>query len=113
MILGAQQFTLRRFGPTRYSGHQPLPQSPSTSVIFGTFQPLNGEELQLLPEGDRVRDTQKFYTEQEIRTVNELTETPADELEAYGQVYEVHRVERHGPGAPLPHFKALLVRKQL
>jgi len=54
---------------TRIKGHY-IPGSITATEADANSQPLNGEELQLLEEGDRVKSTRKFYSEYEIKENN-------------------------------------------
>jgi len=112
-MIGVLQYTRRRYAPVRYNEFRPIEQTPMEQPIFGSLQPADGETLELLPEGFRVRDVRKFYTEGDLRGLDEESELPPDEVDVEGIVYQVHMIEPHGPGAPQPHRKAILVRKQL
>lgn len=48
-------------GPAKLQGGLPLPVSPMPFVVFCTVQPASMRELQLLPEGDRIRGALTLY----------------------------------------------------
>lgn len=110
MILGKQDVTLRRFDGAITWDEDGAAVEPATvdTPIRGSVQPLNGDELQTLPEGVRSKKTRKFYTKSEIRVEDQHTGTKADHVIIDGETYQARTVERYGRG--LRHYKATLVR---
>ena len=112
MILGKQTATRYRFGAESRDSDtgRTIRPSPTTSAFRGSFQPLRGKEREALPEGVRASDTLKVYTKSELRTADQHTGTPADEVDYDGRRYVVYQVDRYP--RLIPHYKALLIRKQ-
>jgi hypothetical protein len=80
--------------------------------ISGSLQPMNGKELLVLPELDRVKQVYKLYTDSELLTIKECGLKNADRVEAYGERFVVMQTEKW-LGTDLPYFKAILVRENL
>ena len=112
MILGKETAELRRFGAETQDADtgRTIKPTPTTSLIVGSFQPLTGKERDALPEGVRTREALKVYTKSEIRTADQHTGTPADEIEYDGRVFVVTAVDRYPK--LIPHYKGTLLRKQ-
>ena len=76
--------------------------------IIGVVQSLNSNELLILPEGDRTKETAKIHTKTLLRTSNEATSTKADKIEYQGSTWNVSGVNnRQTIGG---YYKAILVR---
>lgn len=79
--------------------------------ITGSIQPLNGKELLVLSEGNRVKDTIKIYTDSELRTDKSST-CVADLIEYNNKIWQVMNVFDYSTtiaGTTLTHYKALCV----
>lgn len=75
------------------------------STIQANVQPVNGIELQDLPEGRRGYETIKMYTSTALRTVTEASGLPADQVVVDSKTYQVDVMwNRHA------HYKALCTR---
>jgi hypothetical protein len=73
--------------------------------IFGTVQPVGGEDLVRIPEGDRKTDRLKIYTSDQLFTSSDSTSNAADIIIINEIQYQVESVERW------PDYnKAVLVR---
>lgn len=72
-----------------------------------SVQPLNGDELLKLPEGDRSRQWMKGYTAVDLVVADELTGSHGDYITYNGKNYEVMKAERWKI-TDLNHFKVLL-----
>lgn len=109
MILGAQAITRRRYAAytTNSSGVRVRGASADIATT-GSVQPMNGRELELLPELARAGDSRKVYTETELRTEDQHAGTPADEVIVDSLTFKVMQVERQV--AIIPHYKAILLR---
>ncbi len=81
-----------------------LPDTP----IDVSLQPLDGDELQVLPEAERVKRTKKIYSGSEIREASVKDGTEADEFTFEGFVFKVFSVEKYSMGV-LDHFKAICI----
>jgi hypothetical protein len=80
-----------------------IPPDPIT--IIGSLQPLSGDEIVRIPEGDRTRERRKIYSLGLLKTEDESNEGKADLVIIDGLKWQVERVEAW------PSFwKAFLVR---
>jgi hypothetical protein len=74
--------------------------------IIASVQPLNDQEIEFLPEGDRTKAAKKIYTATELRVHVSETSAKPDLVGIEGDEYKVIRVQRwHG------HYKCLVVRE--
>ena len=112
MILGKESATRYRFGAETRDPDtgRTIKPTPTESAFKGSFQPLRGKERDALPEGVRTSEALKCYTKTDLRTADQFTKTPADEVEYGGRRFVVYRVDEWD--ALLRHTKALLIRKQ-
>lgn len=74
----------------------------STFEIMGSVQPLNGEELQRLPENLRTKRTVKIYTKTEVENNDTVVIDSTD-----FQIYVVEDWTRH---SFLAHYKIIAIR---
>lgn len=102
MRLDTEQITVSRAGQGSYVNGRYVPATPVEEVTEGNIQPLNGIELQQLPEGDRQRGVHKIYTAYALENGDIVTR-------ADGSRHEVQAVE-NWTGFSLAHYKARLVR---
>lgn len=112
MLLGATTITRRRFAAqTVGADGRPAAGSSTDTSIEASVQPAQGEDLQILPEGLRARQSIKVYTGTELRTADQRGGTPADQLVISGLVgiddgtYQVQLIQPYH--ALLAHHKAL------
>lgn len=110
-ILGEEPVTLeRRAANTVGNDGIVVRGAVTTSTIRGSFQPLAGEEIALLPDGERQADHRKFYTETELRTADQHAQTEADVVIVDGARYTVMQVQHQRK--LIPHYKARLLRER-
>lgn len=117
MLLGATTITRRRYsaGSRATTGYWTEGATTDTSIT-ASVQPASGEDLQVLPEGERTRRAIKVYTTTELRTTSPQDGTRSDELVIAGLVgiddgtYQVESVAPYY--ALLGHHKAIAVRAQ-
>lgn len=64
-----------------------------SDTVTGSFQPITGRELELLPEGMKNRGAWKFYTQADFQTVNVSECGIPDRLVFDGVTYETQRVD--------------------
>lgn len=81
-----------------------------TMNVSGSMQPLTAREVKLLEEGDRLKQTFKFYTSIDIRTIGSEKLSAADRIEINGESFKVLSVE-YWEGTSLPYFKSILSRE--
>jgi hypothetical protein len=108
MILGAENIQRLRRAETIGPDGRAVKSVLSTATIRGSVQPLTDRQREVLPEGIRQSVTRKVYTKSDLRTADQLTNTPSDLIVYGGETYEVVRVTRWP--ALLSHFEADLVR---
>ena len=82
----------------------------TATTIYASVQPVTGRQLERLPEGLRQSVKLMAYTETELRTADQLTQTAADELIYGGETYQVADAKRWDTAGPLPHWEIALVR---
>lgn len=80
-----------------------------TLQITASVQPLSGDELQMLPEGERTAETKRLYTTTKLNSLNESEQMNADIITIDGSSWEVHKAEAWSPNI-LDHNKYLIVR---
>lgn len=82
-----------------------------TTFDDGSFQPLDGREVEQLPEVDRTDETLKLITGADHRTVDQHSDEPADQIEYNGKRWRI-RMIRGKHDALLPHNVYALIRVQ-
>lgn len=83
-------------------------KNTSTVTITASVQPIDGDMLQILPEGERSMEMRTLYTTTKLNTVKETGLKVPDVVCIDGGEWEVHRVEQWQP--LLDHYKCLIVR---
>lgn len=85
--LGGDRFTVvrRRAGIFERGRYVKDLSAPETFEAVGSIQPLNGRELQFLPEGEKDREVRKLYT----TTALKIDEDEPDHVVYLGVEYEV------------------------
>lgn len=112
MILGLITIALRRSGVQTWSAGRAT-ATTATSSFKGGWQPLNGEEIAMLPAGERASDHAKIYTTTLLRTSDQHTKIPADNVNRDGSTwFEVLKVEPYNAETPIPHYRVEIVRLQ-
>ena len=86
-----------------------VPGVETVSNIRAAVQPLNGEDLVSLPEGQRQRESYKLFSVTEMKTASEEGATRSDKVSFYGREFEVQQVQRQ-IGLGMDHFKAIVMR---
>ena len=110
MILGAEPVLLRQYVAPAVDPDTgaAVVGEPLTCQIMASVQPLNGNDLELLPEGDRAEDSRRLYTASEVRTADQHCGRPADQIIIDGKTYKVIEVKRQR--SVIPHYRVLCVR---
>lgn len=76
--------------------------------ILGVVQSLSSDELLILPEGERTKETVKIHTKIELFTANEDLKINADNIEYQGNDWTVAKLfNRNTLGS---YYKAILIR---
>lgn len=89
----------RRAAPTYSAGGIATPGAQTIDTIRGHVQPLDPRRAQVLREGIREGARYSVWTSAAVRTVDETSELPPDEIVYGGRLYRVHSVEaweQHG-----------------
>ena len=105
-------YGLTRIGQGRFVEGEYLPGPKIVTTLTGSLQPLSPRDLQVLPEGYRVKQGYKLYTDLKLNTVRESGSKLADRVTAYGETFVVMSTERWN-GTDLPYYKALLLLENL
>lgn len=108
MILGVETVERRRRSASRGADGRTVITTESTTSIRASVQPITGRQREALPEGIRQRVSKKLYTKAELRSADQATGVPADQIVYGGETFEVVQVHRWP--ALLAHFEADLVR---
>lgn len=99
-----------RTGQGAYTRGEWADGTPNLVTIYGSVQPVSGQELNVLPEGLRTRETVKIYTDSELNTA-EVSQRP-DRLEWRGKVYEIAMKSPYQSGV-INHFKYYATKVQV
>lgn len=109
--LGARSLTRRSYAAgSRGSDGRWTEGSTTTTTIQGSLQPLNGDELQSLTEGERQRRSRKVYTTSALYAGSVSAGRRADQIVDGSTVWDVRSVERQTE--VLGHYKAILLAPQ-
>lgn len=65
-----------------------VPGTPSSITIQASVQPVTGEDIKALPEGRRLDDYVKVYTDSDLQVLQESTGKQPDKLSWRGHTYE-------------------------
>ena len=109
---GVPPVLLRRFdtAQTRDAEGYPIQPAFTDTAIAASVQPAQGEDLEFLPEGVRVRDSRRLYTEVEVREADVSTKSKADWIVYKGAQYKVVNVRVYD--AVIPHYRAIMIKLQ-
>jgi hypothetical protein len=105
-MLGQQTLNVTRYSSGGFVDGEWVEGAASAFTIQASVQPVNGRELETLPEGQRTRRTYKVYTDTLLQVAT--PESRSDRI-AYGtkalEVQSVKDYSTHMTG--LPHYKVL------
>lgn len=99
---------LRREPGTIVDGRYVETEPVETQGVQASVQPSPQEDLELLPEGARSSKAITIWTPFALRTVEQATGRPADQVVYEGETFEVHHVRDWGVVAG--YRKAVAVR---
>lgn len=109
--LGSRSLTRRVFAAgSRGSDGRWVEGSPTDTTITGSLQPLSGDELQTLSEGERQKKSRKVYTTSALSAGSITTGVRADQIVDGSTVWDVRSVELQTE--VLGHYKAILLAPQ-
>lgn len=78
--------------------------------FYASLQPMGPRDFQLLPEGDRFKDTRKLYTETKLLVGSVNKKQAADLVCIDGEWYQVRQVEDWNNHLNLKHYKVIVIR---
>ena len=109
--LGDRALVRRRFAAGTYTAGRYAAGSSTDTPFTGSLQPLKGEEREVLPEGVRVTDSRKIYTDPGVlRTDGQPGDPPADHVIVDGVAYVVVHVD--DPHPLIEHDRVYITRVQ-
>lgn len=112
MILGIETLNLRRSGASAWAAGRATASTTDTTFL-GSWQPLNGREASLLPEGERASDYIKVYTKEVLNTVDQHGKLRADQISRDGSAwFKVLTSVPYFANATIPHYKVKAKRLQ-
>ncbi len=76
-------------------------------TFAASVQPLKGNELLTLPEGQREKESYKLYTSTQLFTANESEKKKPDKIQLFDKTFEVIIVEPW-QNSVIPHYKAIV-----
>lgn len=80
--------TIKRLTAGSYVNGVWIPGTESTFIIMASVQPVTGEDQLTLPEGRRLSDFVKAYSDIELRVLGEIVGLQPDRLAWRGYDYE-------------------------
>lgn len=108
--LGSRSLTRRTFAAGSRTAGRWVEGTATTTTIQGSLQPLNGDELQSLPEGERQRKSRKVYTTTALYAGSVDAGRRADQVVDGSDTWDVRSVSAWY--AVLGHYKAILLAPQ-
>lgn len=94
----ARTYTYQRRNPTTLVKGRVAADDLQAPVSFrATIQPLSGRELLLLPEGQRVREYVKIYTDAALKMTDQPSKTKGDLVTYNGCQWEVTQANTWDP----------------
>ena len=112
MMLGIGTLNLRRTSAVTWAAGRATATTADTT-FSGSWQPLNGREIAMLPEGERASDRAKVYTATVLRTVDQHSDTEADLVSRDGSTwYKCLIAKPYFDNTPIPHYRIEVVRVQ-
>lgn len=84
------------------------PGAPTVSTAFTSVQVPTGDELQTMPESERVSSTRMLFCED--YTAFEVGDRVDLSAALCTGQYEIRHIDVYSPPAPLPHVRARAVR---
>lgn len=110
-FVGGKNFTVISFAAGTIVAGDLVPGATSNSTAFGTIRPLSENDLNRLPEGTRLTDKRKFYTEAVLFLAPEQSLRKSDRLTDGVDTWELSAIADntdHTTG--IPHFRYELDR---
>lgn len=109
MILGSKPMIRHRFGPDVDEEDGTTTNTDMPDLDFmGSFQPATGEDVKVLPEGDRKGSFYVILTYTDLRAADQYTGIQSDEITFEGVRYKVKNVLP--TNAVIEHYEALVAK---
>lgn len=105
----ASELTVTRETPGTYVNGYYRNVSTQTFTIMATVEPLDGNDLLMLSEGERSKEAIRIYTPSELFTVDTARMRNADFVTYRGKKFQVHSVKTWTQ--LIPHFQVVAVDK--
>jgi hypothetical protein len=103
-LLLNETVSVNRFSSSYVKG-RPVKGTATVSTIRTNIQPLKGNEILQLPEGDRERENLKCFTPFKLLINDEI-------IRSDGRKYEVQESETWSVFGRLEHYKARIMLKE-
>lgn len=87
-----------------------VPAVTSSFKIRMSVQPAGGDDLQMLPEGQRTRRALTGFCATKLNGVDSETDKDMDVVVYDGNEFEVHNVEKW-VGLDMNHWKVIMIQK--
>lgn len=97
-------YTITRYAAGTMVKGRYVAGSTSTLTIQASIQPVSGEDLKSLPEGRRLDDFVKVYTDSNLQSLQEVSTVQQDRLTWRGHTYECISVDARQMGI-INHYK--------
>ena len=85
--------------------------SPTEGTIRASVQPVTGEKMRVLRENEEAESAYYLYTNDEVHTVREEQQIPADDVTINGLDHIVYAVEVW-ENKIIPHLKVTAIRRK-
>lgn len=85
--------SVTRYAAGTYVAGKYVPGAASTVTALATVQPLGGNDIMRIPEGDRTRERRKLYSADLLYIERPATKNKADEVSIDGVAWQVESIE--------------------
>ena len=109
--VGRRKYTVTTITAGSYVDGRWVEGTESTFEVTGHEQPSGPQELQMLPDSFRSKDTRLFMTTSNIKTLEESNGTTPDKVTIDGVQFEAHKKKSYQMG-PRQHYEIILVREE-
>ncbi len=107
---GSETYTyIRRTAVEVANGRERAVDGPESARQWGTFDPLPGDLVRTLPEGERRRKQRYLITEAELQASDDETGQLGDIVIYAGERWEVRDIMPYRGGI-LPHYEVRIMR---
>lgn len=112
-LTSPETITVRSYGAqTTGADRRKVRGSPSNAVVTAVVAPATPYEIEQLGEGARSREVIKVLTYSAVKSADQHTNTPADDIVRDGIAYMVARVSRWPGVGPIPeNWESFAIRR--